>query len=390
MKTNSKNKIKILRVIARLNIGGPAIHTVLLSSGLDGAKFESTLVAGQVEAGEGDMLYLAREQGIRPVLIPELGRSLNLRNDWTAFWKLFALIKKVRPDIIHTHTAKAGSLGRLAGVLYNLIFSSNSCRLIHTFHGHVLHSYFSRIKSIIFLWIERFLALFTDRIIAVSESVRSELIALKVSSAKKIITVPLGLDLEQYLNIENEIVRGREYRTVGIIGRLVPIKNHRMFLEAVKRIKDAFSADQKTKFLIVGDGPLRQDLEIYAQQLGVSKDVTFSGWISDLNQVYSELDIVTLTSLNEGTPVALIEAQASGLPCVATEVGGVADVVEQGKSGILVPNQDTESFISALIKLLNSPDLLRRMGRSGRSRVKHRFSKERLINDIEDLYQQQI
>ncbi|MFC1699094.1 glycosyltransferase family 4 protein [Candidatus Omnitrophota bacterium] len=381
-------KIKVLRIIARLNIGGPAIHTVLLAEGLDENRFKTVLVCGTPEASEGDMFYLAEEKGVRPVIIPELGRRLNLRDDAIAFWKLFGLVNKEQPDIIHTHTAKAGTLGRLAGMLYNLLAGRQRCRLIHTFHGHVLHSYFGRIKSKLFIWIERFLAIFTHQIIAVSEGVRKELIDLKIAPAKKIVIVSLGLELERYLKIENNGFENRNRKSVGIIGRLVPIKNHRMFLDAAKRLKDTQGSGRSIKFLIVGDGPLRQELESYAKDLGIAEDVTFTGWVRDLEQIYSELDVVALTSLNEGTPVALIEAQAAARPCVATCVGGVTNVIEEGRSGLLVPAHDIDKFAQALLKLLSNPDLALSMGRYGRARIKNEFSKRRLLRDIGRIYEE--
>lgn len=386
-------KIKVLRIIARLNIGGPAIHTILLTEGLDKNRFETILVAGTVEKSEGDMFYLAKEKGIQPVIIPELSRALNIRNDIIAFWKLFCLIKKEKPEIIHTHTAKAGTLGRLAGLLYCLVSGfwflvsgKRTCILIHTFHGHVLHSYFDKIKSVLFIWIERFLAIFTTKIIAVSENLRKELTELKIVGPKKIITIPLGLELGRYLKIEKNGPDLRDYKSIGIIGRLVPVKNHKMFLDAGKRLKDNLGLAQKVKFLIIGDGPLRKELENYAEGLGIKQEVVFTGWVRDLEKMYSELDIVVLTSLNEGTPVALIEAQAAARPCVATCVGGVRDVIEDEGGGFLVPSKDIEKFAQSLINLVNNPGLMKSMGEYGRDRVKNKFSRERLITDIENLY----
>ena len=394
MNTKPQKKIKILRIIARLNIGGPAIHTILLTDGLDKSRFETVLVVGTAEKSEGDMFYLAIEKGVQPKIIPELSRPLNIHNDIIAFWKLFCFIKKEKPDIIHTHTAKAGTLGRLACILCKLSFQPSvfnfQPKIIHTFHGHVLHSYFGRIKTAFFIWIERFMAIFTDKIIAVSESVRKELIDLGIASTRKIITIPLGLELEKYLKIENTEHGNRDYKSVGIIGRLVPAKNHKMFLDAAKRLKDTLCFDKRIKFLIVGDGHLRSELENYAKKLGIKQDVIFTGWVKDLTQVYSELNIVALTSLNEGTPVALIEAQAAGRPCVATNVGGVPNVIEDGRSGFLVPSQDIKRFIERLFKLLNNPMLMRTMGKYGRNIVKEKFSKNRLIKDIEALYEQEV
>ena len=392
MKRTLGDKIKILRIIARLNIGGPAIHTILLSEGLDKNRFETLLVTGTPEKSEGDMSYLAKEKGLQPIVIPQLGRNLSLRNDIIAFWKLFCLIKKERPDIIHTHTAKAGALGRLAGLLFKFTYvlrpTSYRLKLIHTFHGHVLHSYFGRMKSTLFIWLERFLAIFTTKIIAVSENLRKELIELKIAGPKKITTVRLGLDLDRYLNIENDTSEIRDYKSVGIVGRLVPVKNHKMFLDAVRRLKDSLRFGQRMKFLIVGDGPLRQELESYAENLGIKQDVAFTGWIKDLEKIYSELDVVSLTSLNEGTPVALIEAQAAACPCVATNVGGVTDVIEDGRSGFLVPSHDVDKFTEALLKLLNNSELAKSLGEYGRERMKNKFNKTRLFRDTEYLYEE--
>lgn len=382
-------RLKVLRIIARLNIGGPAIHTILLNQDLDKNRFDSLLVAGRTERCEGDMSYLAKEKGVRPIIIPQLNRALIIHNDFIAFWKLFALMIRERPDIIHTHTAKAGALGRLAGGLFNLV-SGKRCRLFHTFHGHIFHSYFGGIKSTAFVWIERFLGLFTTKIVAVSQNLRKELIDLRIAQAKKIIVIPLGLELDPYLSLEHNGPGASDCQSVGIIGRLVAVKNHKMFLDVIKKVKDTLGAAQRLKFLIVGDGPLRGELEGYAQGLGISQDVTFTGWVKELDKIYPQLDIVALTSLNEGTPVALIESQAAGRPCVATKVGGINDVVEEGKSGFLVPAQDIEKFAESLIKLLSNPSLRQTMGRHARDRIRHRFNKQRLIKDIETLYLQEL
>jgi len=384
----STRKIKVLRIIARLNIGGPALHTILLSEGLDKNRFETVLVCGLPDKSEGDMTYLADKKKISPLVISELGRGLSAYKDTVAFWKLLYLIKREKPDIIHTHTAKAGTLGRLAGMCYNLFSGKQRCVLIHTFHGHVLHSYFNRIKSAFFVWIEKILAIFTNKIVAISEKLKQELIGFKIANSEKIVIIPLGLELQRYLDIDDRSSVDRDYKTVGIIGRLVPVKNHKMFLDAVKEIKDIGKSREKVKFFIVGDGFLRGELENYARKLGVSEDVSFTSWVKDLVDIYRDLDIVTVSSLNEGTPLALIEAQAAACPCVATKVGGVADVIEEGRSGFLVPSQDTKAFSQAIIKLLNNPQMMRQMGAYGRSKAKDRFSSTRLISDTEKLYDQ--
>jgi glycosyltransferase involved in cell wall biosynthesis len=415
-------KVKVLRIIARLNIGGPAIHTILLTEGLNSDRFDSLLVAGSLETGEGDMMYLAQQKGVRPLMISELGRKISLRNDLVAFWKLFQLLRKEKPDIIHTHTAKAGTLGRLAGILYNLVYSlqclavysKSKCKLVHTFHGHVLHSYFGRLKTRIFIWIERILAIFTDRIIAVSDKVREELLSLGIGTAPKIVTIPLGLELDRLLEISPLPVRqaGNSGATVrvGVVGRLVPVKNHRMFLKAANRLLSSIQHPASSiQFIIVGDGELKSELENYVEQSGLKNSVIFTGWKKDLEKVYNGLDVVALTSLNEGTPVSIIEAMAAGKPVIATDVGGVSDLVASCRlpvtslpwqkpeaegnyriceRGILVRSGDDEGFAQGLSLLLNDGQLREKMGRSGREFVRDRFSKERLINDIENLYEE--
>jgi glycosyltransferase involved in cell wall biosynthesis len=366
--------MKIVRIIARLNIGGPARNAVILS----GAR-ETVLVCGEPGAGEGDMMYLAREKGIRPVVVPELGRELSFWDDWKAFWKIYKIIRKERPDIVHTHTAKAGALGRLAGILCG-------CKLVHTFHGHVFRGYFGWVKSLVFLWAEKILALFTDRIITVSEALKKELVEeYRVAPQKKVQVIELGFELEELLDLP--VKEAGAVVNIGIVGRLVPIKNHRMLLKIASAVSRPRN-DNKIKLIVIGDGELKKDLERYAEELGIKDKVEFRGWVKDLKEIYSELDIVTLTSLNEGTPVSIIEAMAAARPIVATDVGGVRDIIEDGKSGYLVVSGDEEKFAEKLLDLIKYPEKRKRFGQYGRGSVKDRFSKDRLIKDTEELYRE--
>ncbi|MBU1006932.1 MAG: glycosyltransferase family 4 protein [Candidatus Omnitrophica bacterium] len=391
------NRMKILRIIARLNIGGPARNAVLLtegfstssaSGGLRSNNIETVLVCGEVAKGEGDMMWLAREKGINPVIVPELGRELSFINDWVAFWKIYGIICREKPDIIHTHTAKAGTLGRLAGVVYNILrllrFARNdrTVVLVHTFHGHVLHSYFGRVKSFVFIWIEKILALFTDKIITVSSNLERELSGIfRIAHEKKFSVVELGFELDGLLKMPAK--SGTDCINIGIVGRLVPVKNHRMLLRALKRVK---GEGCRVKLIVIGDGELRAELEAYARELGIYDIVEFRGWVKDLREVYGDLDIVVLTSLNEGTPVSLIEAMAAARPVVATRVGGVGDVVSDGKNGYLVKSGDVEGFAEKLSELIKDRDKRLKFGEEGRRSVKDRFSKDRLIKDVKELY----
>lgn len=385
-------KIKILRVITRLNIGGPAIHTILLTEALSRESFESLLVAGAVDKNEGDMMYLAKEKQLNPIIIPELCRKINLKNDLIALFKLYRIIRKEKPYIIHTHTAKAGTLGRVAAILARTPIK------IHTFHGHVLHSYFGKIKTKAFLWIEKILAYFTDKIIVVSEKIKQDLLNLRISDSGRIEVIKLGLEIDKLLSVP---VNSRSELKVGIIGRFVPIKNQKMFFDAAKHILSISDFNRNgLKFIVVGDGELEANLKDYVAQLKIENNVVFMGWQKNLEKTYADLDIVALTSLNEGTPVSLIEAMAAARAVVATDVGGVRDLLGVKKQkildrdssfditerGVLVKSRDTKGFSSALKFLLKNSDTRLRMGRLGRDFAREHFHKSRLIQDIEDLY----
>lgn len=379
---------KILRIITRLNIGGPAIHTILLSSSLNKKRYRDVLVCGSVSDSEGDMIYLAKEKNVVPIVIPELGRDISPFNDLRALLKVYTIIKKEKPDIIHTHTAKAGTLGRLAAILAGVPIK------IHTFHGHVFDGYFSPKKARIFLWIERFLAFFTDTVITVSGRVADDIVKrLKVTRKEKCAVIPLGFELDKFLDCER--VKGAFRRAhaispetllVGIVGRMVPIKNHRMFIDAAKMIKSDFPGLDVT-FVIVGDGELKSSIIADVRSRGLEKDVILTGWVEDLASVYADLDVVVLTSLNEGTPVSLIEAMASGKPVIGTDVGGVSDLITDRSNGFLVPSGDAVELARKIALLLESASERKAFGEQGRKTALSVYTKERLVRDIEDLYE---
>ena len=387
-----QKKLKVLRIIARLNVGGPAIHTILLTHALNNERFESILVTGQADKTEKDMIYLVREKNVNPLIVPELGRQIHPLKDLIAFWKIYMIIRREKPDIVHTHTAKAGALGRIAAV-----FAGVPVR-IHTFHGHIFENYFNRLYISIFLFIEKALAYFSKYIVVVSQAQKREIGEhYKVAGPDKIRVIPLGLELEKFtliqshngklrtgLNIDDDTI------TIGIIGRLVPVKNHRMFLEAAKRLLSILGDEFKIKCLIIGDGEERIGLEAYAKELGMNKNVVFCGWRENVADVYPDLDIIVLTSFNEGTPVALIEALAAGRPVVATNVGGVGDVVEDGINGYCVTSGDTQAFACRMADLIRDPSKRAIFGAKGRETVREKFSKKRLVEDITKLYEEAV
>lgn len=376
-------KIKICRVITRLNIGGPAQHVILLTSGLPRERFETLLVAGREEKGEGSLLDLAVQQEARLLLIPELGRAVRPLRDLRAFLKLERLFCRWRPHIVHTHTSKAGALGRLAAWLARVPI------IIHTFHGHVFDGYFPSWKARAFLLIEQGLASITTLAIALSEGQRQELLRLKLSDPEKLTIQPLGLELGRFLDcrakrgeLRRELGLPEEEKVVGIVGRLVPIKGHAVFLRAARLVLEKLPS---CRFLIVGDGFLRPQLEQLAR--GLSRNVYFLGWRSDLPRIYADLDLLVLSSLNEGTPVSVIEAMAAGLPIAASAVGGVKDLIIHGKTGLLVEPGDPEALSGAIMALLEQPQRAEAMGKAAQKVVYPDYDVGSLLGRMQGLYE---
>jgi glycosyltransferase involved in cell wall biosynthesis len=388
---------------------------VWLTDGLRANGYDTMLVTGVVPPGEDDMIYFARSAGVIPHVIPQMSREISLR-DALASWKIFRLMLRERPDLVHTHTAKAGTVGRVAGLLYRwltpatLIGKPRACRFVHTYHGHVFHSYYGPAKTKLFITIERALArLVTDRIIVVSEQQRREINEdFKVGRPEQYAVVPLGLDLSLFSDCQGKRSRLREELSasedellIGIVGRLTEIKNHAMFLLAAARVKELNRSavnQRRMRFVIIGDGSLRRPLEEQARKLGLADDVFFLGTREDPEFFYPALDVVALTSHNEGTPLTLIEAMANERPVVATEVGGVVDLLGARladgdgytvcERGISVESGDVEGFAEGLHRLVRDDGLRKELGRRGGEFVVRNYAKERLIDDISNLYEQ--
>lgn len=373
--------IRVLRIIARLNVGGPAIHVALLTEKLGAPDYASTLVCGNIGAGEGDMLYYAEARGVQPILVPELGRSLHPLRDMVTIWRLYRLIRRLKPDVVHTHTAKAGFVGRIAAWLAGVPV------IVHTFHGHVFQGYFSPAMTRVFIHLERMTARMSDTVITLTEGLRRELAEqYRITDAAHIIVLPLGLDLAPFAGTprKNGVFR-RQYGfpadapLIGIVGRLVPVKNHRLFVEAAAKVR---AQRPDARFVIVGDGETRADIEAQVAALGLTDAVTFTGWMQDVAPVYADLDVNVISSLNEGTPVSVIEALAAGCPVVATAVGGLPDLLDHGALGALVPSGDADALAAALIAALDHPP----DGAQARRLVLARYGIDRLVNDLDHLY----
>jgi glycosyltransferase involved in cell wall biosynthesis len=379
-------RIRILRVIARMNIGGPAYHVAVLGAGLDRGRYETLLVHGRLGRGEGSFEDLLGNEEI--VVVPSLTPEVRPLADLRALVALAGLIRRFKPDIVDTHTAKAGTLGRLAA----LLAGRRRPILVHTYHGHVLEGYFPRPIAFVYRTIERFLGRFTDRLIGVSQATVDDLVRLGVAPRERFSVVSIGLDLDAFLSVpaepggelREELGVGPDDVLLAYVGRLVPIKRIDVLLRAVSRLRrDGFDL----RLAIVGDGESRAELAALASSLGVADVVTFVGYRRDVADVLAGSDLAVLTSDNEGTPVSLIESAAAGRAAIATAVGGVPEVVADG-CGILVPAGDAGAFADAVRALITDRASRREMGERARAHVRGRYSRERVVEKVDALYRE--
>lgn len=407
LKSSNDEKIRILRIVSRFNIGGPSIHVKNLTEGTAKSRFTTILITGSISPNEGDMSYITKFNDHVRIVVSQLQREINPYKDLLALSKITKIIYRFKPDIVDSHTSKAGTISRLAAFIYN-IFQERKVVTVHTFHGNVLDGYFSRKKSFIILVIEKLLAKITNQIIAISETQKWELSnSYRIAQPDKIATIKLGFDLTPFLNSSNQrhflrrkLGLTQDTLLIGIVGRMAPIKNHRMFLDAGKLLLDKI-ASNRINFILVGDGEERQSLETYAQHIGIGKHVIFYGWEKNIPMIYADIDILALTSRNEGTPVSVIEAMAASVPVVTTGVGGIKDLLGRFEAerpgraafkicerGILCPKDDSVTFAEALRYMIES-DYLQDSRRfiKAREYVMENYSVDRLVSDMEKLYE---
>jgi glycosyltransferase involved in cell wall biosynthesis len=384
---------RVLRIINRFNLGGPTYNAAYLTKYLS-PDFKTLLVGGMKDESEDSSEFIVKSLGLNPIIIPEMRREINPKNDIIAYQKLKTIIKRFKPDIVHTHASKAGTLGRLAASNLGVPV------ILHTFHGHVFHSYFKSYTASAFKSIERNMAKRSTKIIAISDIQKYELSDIhNITAAENIEVIPLGFDLDRFqINIDTKRKEFRQkYKitddeiAIGIVGRLVPIKNHQLFLEALKIVRQ--KTTKKVRAFIIGDGESRNFIEEKASSLGLEfscngkiAPLTFTSWIKEVDVVYSGLDIVALTSLNEGTPVSLIEAQASNKPIVTTNTGGIENIVIPGKTALLSKNGDIEDFAEKLLQVIENDEFRSEMSDLGWDFVKEKFHYSRLTNDMKSLY----
>lgn len=387
--------VRIARIITRLNIGGPAIQATTLSAHLNGQGFETLLVHGRPDQDEGDIRSVLDAGPLQTAYVGSLCRPIAPFSDMRALAAVYWLLCRFRPAIIHTHTAKAGTIGRLAALAYNRTYGrKRPARTVHTYHGHVFEGYFSPALSASFVAIERQLARCTDALITISPRIRDDILARHgIGRPEQVRVVPLGFDLTRFAAIDGrsgaaarlELGLPADACIVTTVGRLTPIKQQGLFLTMASRLSIVRS---DAMFLIAGDGPLRGELEQQARTLGLGDRVRWLGWRSDLSRIYAATDVFVLTSANEGTPVALIEAMAAGVPCVSTDVGGVRDVITDQESGTVVTAGDVEALASAVSTLLAGERIRQLIGARGRASVLARFGFDRLVRDLSSLYRQ--
>jgi glycosyltransferase involved in cell wall biosynthesis len=384
------DSVKVLRVIARLNVGGPALHVAYLTAGLAERGYETTLVAGSIGRGEESMAFVADSKGVSIEVIEELHRSITPLRDARAVVRLAQLIRRERPTILHTHTAKAGAVGRAAALLAG---PARPPIIVHTFHGHVLRGYFNRVTTYGFRTLERLLALVTTKLIAVSPEVRDDLVRMHVAPGSKFTIIRLGIALDERVTAgttDREETRRRlglsaDTFVVGWVGRMTAVKRTDEVVRVLRKLVDR---GVDAKLLLVGDGPDREALERYAHELGVVKRCLFTGYQEDVARFYTAIDALLLPSANEGTPVSVIEALAAGRPAVATLVGGTPDVIRDGVDGFLVEPGDSDGLAERLAEIARDPERSAAMGAAGRSRVLERYAVERLVDDVDRLYRE--
>jgi glycosyltransferase involved in cell wall biosynthesis len=377
---NGGGPFPVVRLITRLNIGGPARQALLLTRELAGT-YPTLLASGTATTLEGEL----SDPAVAVVRLP-LVRPLRPATDARALASIRSLLRRYRPALIHTHTAKAGTLGRLAGIS----LGRRRPPMVHTYHGHVLDGYFRPAVQRSFVEVERRLARHTEVLVAVSPQTRDALLALGIGTPEQWRVVPLGLDLGRFTSppathgrLRARLGLGDDTPLVGAIGRLAPIKDLGVLLAAVARLPDVH-------VVLLGDGESRRLLEDRASRLGLTGRAHFLGWYRDVAGALADLDVVALTSRNEGTPVAIIEALASATPVVATAVGGVGFVVADRVTGLLAPPSDPAAFAEQLRRVLDDRDQARTMARAGQRDVLERFGSPRLVRDIAGLYRQLI
>lgn len=381
-------KIKVIHIITRLDKGGSAENTFLTLKGLDKSRYQVSLIAGPVDDPSQDRRSHLEESGVRYIQVPQLRRNIHLFYDFSALLKTFRLLRRERPDIVHTHTSKAGLLGRLAAKLAGIP------SIIHTPHGHVFFGYFGALKTRMFILFEKLASRITDKIVALTPREKSDYLSYKVTSEEKLVVIPSGIELHKCQHAPREerskLKKGlgipETSAVVGTAGRLVPVKGPQFLLKAFKQV---ISEHPDTYLVFAGDGPLRKSLEKNAVVMGLAKKIIFAGWRDDMARVLSVFDVFCLPSLNEGMGRVLVEAMALGKPIVASDVGGIPDLIIPGKNGFLVPPRNPGELARQILFLVKNREEAAKLGRAGKEMVSV-FSDEIMVQKIAELYEKEL
>lgn len=376
--------VKIVHAIARLNVGGAALSVIELAAGQRRLGHDVVVIAGKIPAGEASMEHVAEEFGVPYLHLPSLQREVSARTDLATVRAIRDVLRTRRPDVLHTHTAKAGTTGRIAALTAGR--ARPSC-VVHTFHGHVLSGYFDPVRERVFRLVERTLAHTADGLVAVSQEVRDDLVRMRIAPPEKVTVIPYGFDLDARIRSDTETRRRKRSElaiadgvfVVGWAGRLTAIKQPLDLVRAIAAVDGA-------TLVAAGDGELRSEVEALAAELDVAERVRLLGYVGDIGDWYAAFDAFLLTSLNEGSPVVAIEAQAAGVPVVATDAGGTRTVVDDGETGFVVPVGDVGGLADRLTRLRDDPRLRSRLGETGAARMRERFSTGRMVEDTERLY----
>ena len=327
--------IKILRIQSRIVIGGVARQTICLSRRLTDERFDTILVGGAIQPNERSLTESARDSGVDCRVISNMGQAIRLLKDAQSVLELYRLIKREQPTIVHTHTAKAGAVGRVAAFLARVPY------VFHTFHGHVFYGYFGRFRTWLYIVLERLLARLSTAIIVISEKQKADIVErFRITDGRSVRLIPLGLDWDELRREKDPIPLRQRFHIprdrylIGIVGRIVPVKDHHLFVEIAERLVQ--SNRRSFHFMVIGDGELRPEIESEVRRRNLEAHFTFTGWVEMDSSCYENLDLVLITSKNEGTPVSAIEALAARVPVIARDVGGVRDLLGKvGEDGII-------------------------------------------------------
>jgi glycosyltransferase involved in cell wall biosynthesis len=382
-----KKQVKIVRIQSRIVIGGPALHTICLSDKLNPDLFKTVLVGGSGADDERSMIIEAKNRNISCIEIPELGRDIHFYDDLISFFKVYRIIRRLTPAIVHTHTAKAGAIGRLAAFLAGVPY------IFHTFHGHVFTGYFNAFKTRLFIAIERLLTNISTKIIVISNGQKNDIVnKYKIAPEDKVRLIPLGFEWDRVLKGDSNVFNLRDKYgipgdrfVVAIVGRIVPIKDHALFLRIAEQLTGTKTGNYH--FVVIGDGELRGTIENQVKKLGLTHRFTFTGWITNTYSIYRNIDLLLLTSKNEGTPVTIIEALAAGIPVIARKVGGVADIFKFYDTNNLINGDNPLDYIEAIKRIVSKKAII---SDEIKEKIRSFYSAQRLVADMEKLYTEMI